>query len=40
MFAIIKLLGEVFTLAVFFAATPEPRRAGDHRPGSAGSRGW
>ena len=39
MFRLIKLLGEVFTLAVFFAASPEPRHPGDRRPGSLGSRG-
>ena len=40
MLHLIKLLGEVFTLAVFFAASPEPRRPSEHQPGSTGSRGW
>ncbi len=39
MFHLIKLLGEVFTLAVFFAASPEPRHPGDHRSGSLGRSG-
>jgi hypothetical protein len=34
MFPLIKLFGEVFTLAIFFAARPEDRR----RPSSPASR--
>lgn len=40
MFPIIKLLGEIFTLAVFFSTSHVPRRPSDDRSGATGRRGW